>query len=96
MTKFTKILFALPLVVFTQAILAKDELQVSQIEQNTQTIEMESANISALRLKDVENEANENANEIHQESTVGRAGLQGLCKCPPICPLKPPSDFDSE
>ncbi len=45
-----------------------------------QTLELDSADVEVLQLVSVENEARNNADELHQESTVGRAGLAGLCE----------------
>ena len=47
-----------------------------------QTLELDTADVAELHLTTVKDEADANANEIHQESTVGRAGLQGSCVGP--------------
>jgi hypothetical protein len=52
-------------------------------ENQQQTLELETANVAVLQLATVESEAEKNANEIHQEATVGRAGLAGACRCFP-------------
>jgi len=44
-----------------------------------ETLELVSADIEVLQLETVENEAKTNADELHQETTVGRAGLAGAC-----------------
>jgi len=62
---------------------AEEALDATDVQLEVQTLELESADVSALRLATVENQADKNANEIHQESSVGRAGLQALCKCFP-------------
>lgn len=48
-------------------------------EDQQQTLELEDADVVVLQLATIENEADKNANEVHQEATVGRAGLQGAC-----------------
>lgn len=50
-------------------------------EATTKTLELQSVDVTVLKLSTIENEADENASEVHQESTVGRAGLQGGCRC---------------
>lgn len=44
-----------------------------------QTLELESVDISVIQLSKVQDQASKNANEIHQETTLGRAGLAGTC-----------------
>ena len=68
--------FALPAIA-SQAVDAQDA------NVQTMTLELQSADVATLKLSTVENEADENSNEIHQESSVGRAGLQGACLCFP-------------
>ena len=48
-------------------------------EDQQQTLELEDADVVVLQLATIENEADKNANEVHQEATVGRAGMQGMC-----------------
>ena len=50
-------------------------------EENQQTLELETADVAVLQLATVKSEADKNANEIHQEATVGRSGLAGACLC---------------
>lgn len=52
-------------------------------ENQQQTLELETADVAVLQLATVENEADKNASEVHQEATVGRAGLAGACWTPP-------------
>ncbi len=51
---------------------ASDQLQ-------SPTLELIVPDVSVLQFSAVEAEGNENKNEIHQEATVGRAGLAGAC-----------------
>jgi len=66
---------------FSFSAIASEVSNSMEAEVETQTLELEAADVSVLRLSSVENEANKNSSEIHQEASVGRAGLQGLCKC---------------
>jgi hypothetical protein len=73
MTHFKNTALALVLsACFSLTALASDEDQ-------QQTLELEDTDVAVLQLATIENEADKNANEVHQEATVGRAGLQGIC-----------------
>ena len=52
-------------------------------QEQQQSLELEKADVAVLQLATVEKEADENSNEVHQEATVGRAGLAGACRCFP-------------
>jgi len=68
-------------VFFSFTALAADDAVVTDTKVETQSLELEAADVSLLRLSTVENEAAKNSNEIHQEASVGRAGLQSVCIC---------------
>jgi hypothetical protein len=62
-------------------------------KEQQQTLELETADVAVLQLATVENEADKNSNEVHQEATVGRAGLAGNCTTLPPFPGVPSLPF---
>ncbi len=62
-----------------QSFAAENEQLVVDNQADNQTLELETVDVATLELSVVQNEADKNAAEIHQEATVGRAGLAGSC-----------------
>ena len=76
-------LFAIGACFSLQSFAVDQEQTVSTDQVQTQALELEAADVSVLQLSSVEAEAEQNSGEIHQEATVGRAGLAGACRCFP-------------
>ena len=67
-----------------QSFAADQDQMVSNVLVQSQALELEAADVSELQMSTIEAEGDQNSNEIHQEATVGRAGLAGLC-CDTMC-----------
>ena len=66
-----------------QSFAVDQEQTLSTDQVQSQALELQAADVDALQLTAVEAEGEQNSNEIHQEATVGRAGLAGACRCFP-------------
>ena len=62
-----------------QSFAAENEQQDVAKQAETQTLELETVDVASLELSLVQDEADENSAEIHQEATLGRAGLTAYC-----------------